>query len=97
MLRRAVSRRPLLNRCRNIGHAVAPLQQQQRQNLQQRAWFSETRVRRFATIVEDGKTTQHRNQEKEEEDALWKGERVSDDVDLCIVGGGPAGLCAAIR
>ncbi len=24
-------------------------------------------------------------------------ERVSDDVDVCIVGGGPAGLSAAIR
>ena len=32
-----------------------------------------------------------------EESAEEEVERAEDDVDVCIVGGGPAGLCAAIR
>lgn len=50
--------------------------------------FSNTPKRAQATPVEE----EHVQEEQQEEV-----ERVSDEVDVCIVGGGPAGLAAAIR
>ncbi|KNZ49151.1 electron-transferring-flavoprotein dehydrogenase [Puccinia sorghi] len=42
-------------------------------------------------------TDVHHNQEQEEKIDLNNLERVSDEVDVCIVGGGPSGLSAAIK
>lgn len=51
--------------------------------------LSSSAPRQLATPVDDA--------EMEEKFDLATVERVSDDVDVCIVGGGPSGLCAAIR
>lgn len=45
-------------------------------------------VRHFASVVEDV---------PEQLEGVPEGENVEDEVDVCIVGGGPAGLSAAIR
>ncbi|KAI9725286.1 MAG: hypothetical protein M1828_003301 [Chrysothrix sp. TS-e1954] len=50
----------------------------------QRRSITSSRHRRFATV-------------NDEDFALLQSERESDQVDVCIVGGGPAGLSAAIR
>ncbi|KAJ3188168.1 hypothetical protein HDU85_005318 [Gaertneriomyces sp. JEL0708] len=50
--------------------------------------FATSRCSRQATTVEDL---------DEETNALLNAERYADEVDVCIVGGGPAGLAAAIR
>lgn len=57
-----------------------------------RRTFSNSARRNLATPTDDPPSTS-------EEDAfdLSTVERVSDQVDVCIVGGGPAGLSAAIR
>lgn len=70
-----------------------------RRHVQRRVPIASTStLRSFATVVDDASGSGHRTAETEEEPFnLDEVERASDEVDVCIVGGGPAGLSAAIR
>lgn len=58
------------------------------------------RNRFYATSAEFPKITTHYTVVQREKDERWKDvnmERFADEADLLIVGGGPAGMSAAIR
>lgn len=63
-----------------------------------RAWVSSSRAiltsRGYATVSDHDAEPQEANEEVFDPLSV---ERATDEVDVCIVGGGPAGLSAAIR
>ncbi|KAJ3417178.1 hypothetical protein HDV05_006384 [Chytridiales sp. JEL 0842] len=58
--------------------------------VRQRRFFSAAPMARMASVVSDEALT-------DEVKAVLNGERFAEEVDVCIVGAGPAGLSAAIR
>ena len=54
-------------------------------------------ARPFSSITRSYSTNRSRSYATEAKFDFSAAERATDDVDICIVGGGPAGLSAAIR